>query len=137
MLGSSRPILVGSAFVDALSSDGSELFPMRLTCTPPDDGYPRNVPGCTGLGHSPRRTERASRPAALRSPQRDGPSVLIVRREQMTEFFSLDLQVALVLNGRACDQWNALFDHYGRRFHCRHLVRVVGEQANSAYSELE
>ncbi len=67
----------------------------------------------------------------------DGPLRLDVLCEQMAEFLSLGLQVALVLDGSAYYEWNALFDHYGRRFDCRHLLRVVGEQANSPYSKLE
>ena len=63
--------------------------------------------------------------------------MLDVLCKQMAEFLSLRLQVALVLDGSTCYQWNALFDHYGRRFDCRHLLRVVGEQANSPYSKLE
>jgi hypothetical protein len=55
----------------------------------------------------------------------------------MAELRSLGLQIALVLNGSACYEWDALFDYYGRRFDCRHLQRVVGEQAKSPHSELK
>jgi hypothetical protein len=55
--------------------------------------------------------------------------MLDVPGEHMAELLSLDLlQVALVLDGDACFQRNALFDDYGRRFDCRHLLRVVGER---------
>src|ERR1700751_938266 len=55
----------------------------------------------------------------------------------MTELLSLGLQVALVLDGSPCQQWNALFNHHAGRLDRRYLLGIVGEQANSPYSELE